>query len=68
MFGRTRGEMLGIDIMHDADALVNSHGARAIDEAAKRARAFEDKGQKAQAERWRRIEAALRDMQDSRQG
>jgi hypothetical protein len=54
--------------MHDAEALVNSHGTRAIEEAAKRARAFEDKGQKAQAERWRRIEAALKAMQDLRQG
>jgi hypothetical protein len=58
--------MLGIDIMHDAETLVSSHGTKAIEEAVKRARAFEDKGQKAQAERWRRIEAALRDMQDSR--
>jgi hypothetical protein len=60
--------MLGIDIMHDAETLMSSHGANAISEAAQRARTFENKGQKAQAERWRRVEAALRDMQDTRQG
>jgi hypothetical protein len=58
--------MLGIDIMHDAAALVNSHGARALEEAEKRARVAEDRGQKAQAERWRRIESALKDMGCSR--
>jgi hypothetical protein len=60
--------MLGIDIMHAAQTLVSSHGMQAIDEAAKRARAFEAKGQMAQAERWRRVESALREMQSTREG
>jgi hypothetical protein len=66
MFSECGGQMLNIDIMHDAEALVNSHGTRALEEAGKRARLFEDRGQKAQAERWRRIESALRDMGYSR--
>lgn len=57
--------MLGIDIMHDAETLISSHGASAADEAAKRARIFEGKGQIAEAGRRRRVEEALREMMSS---
>jgi hypothetical protein len=60
--------MLGIDIMHAAQSLVSSHGTKAMEEAKKRAQAFEQQGQKVQAERWRRIEAAIGEMQDTRKG
>lgn len=43
-----------------ARQLLEAHGARAIAEAAQKASALEQQGEKEQAETWRRIEAALK--------
>ena len=49
--------------VHDyARQLIEAHGSRAIVEAAQKARAFEEQGDKEQAQTWRRIEAALMQM------
>ena len=49
--------------IHDyARRLTESHGDKAIAEAAQRRAAFEKDGDEAQAQIWRRIEAALREM------
>lgn len=45
-----------------ARQLFEAHGAKAIAEAAQRASAFEEKGEKEEAKIWRRIEAALKEM------
>jgi hypothetical protein len=50
------------DIHDYARQLLEAHGAKAVVEAAQKARAFEEQGDSDQAETWRRIEAALKLM------
>ncbi|KAB2941412.1 MAG: hypothetical protein K8F92_20760 [Hyphomicrobium sp.] len=52
-----------IEIQEHARKLRDAHGDQAIAEAAQRAHALEQQGDAEQAETWRRIEAALREMQ-----
>lgn len=52
-----------IEIQEHARKLRAAHGDQAIAEAAQKARALEQQGEAEQAETWRRIEAALREMQ-----
>jgi hypothetical protein len=46
-------------IQEYARQLLEAHGAKAVVEAAQKARTFEQQGDAKQAETWRRIEAAL---------
>ena len=55
--------MQEMDIQDYARQLFEAHGDRAIAEAAQKAGAFEQRGEKEQAETWRRVEAALKLMQ-----
>lgn len=59
--------MLATEIQDHARKLLDAHGDKAIVEAAQKARKFEDQGDKAQAETWRRIEAALMQMRGPRE-
>jgi len=49
-----------IEIHDYARQLLDAHGEMAVVEAAQKARTFEAKGQTAEAETWRAIEAALK--------
>jgi hypothetical protein len=51
--------MQTIDIQDYARQLFDAHGAKAIAEAAQKARAFEERGDQEQATTWRNIEKAL---------
>lgn len=51
------------EIQEYARQLFEAHGRKAVAEAAQKARAFEERGDKEQAQTWRRIEAALKLMQ-----
>ena len=51
--------MQTIDIQDYARQLFDAHGPKAIAEAAQKARAFEEKGEREQAQTWRSIEKAL---------
>ncbi|HEY7551938.1 MAG TPA: hypothetical protein VH913_20740 [Hyphomicrobiaceae bacterium] len=51
-----------------ARRLLEAHGEKATAEAAQKAVAFEKAGDKAQAQTWRQIEAALLVMRGARQG
>lgn len=55
--------MFAIDIEEHARKLREAHGDRATAEAAQKAKAFEAQGDAEQAKIWRRIEAALRELQ-----
>jgi hypothetical protein len=55
--------MHAIEIQDHARKLMEAHGAAAIAEAAQKARSYEEQGNKDEAQTWRRIEAALREMQ-----
>jgi len=55
--------MHAIDIQEHARKLKEAHGDKAIMEAARKARELDKIGDKEQAETWRRIEAALMQMQ-----
>lgn len=55
--------MLAIDIQQHARKLRDAHGERALAEAAQRAQGYEKQGDSGEAHTWRRIEAALRQMQ-----
>jgi hypothetical protein len=63
------GPQLGISIMQatvieeHARKLLAAHGNKAIAEAAQKAKAFEEQHDLEQSKTWRRIEAALREMQ-----
>ena len=49
--------------IHDyARQLLEAHGFKAIAEAARKARVFEEQGDDREAQTWRRIEAALMQM------
>lgn len=55
--------MHAVEIQDHARKLMDTLGPKALAEAAQKARTFEEKGEKDQAKDWRRIEAALRQMQ-----
>jgi hypothetical protein len=55
--------MHAVEIQDHARKLLEAAGPKAIAEAAQKARSLEEQGDKTQAETWRRIEAALREMQ-----
>lgn len=59
--------MQAVDIQEHARKLMAAHGTRAIAEAAQKAAALEQSGEKDKAGEWRRIEAALRQMSGPRQ-
>jgi len=50
-------------IEEHARKLLAAHGNKAIAEAAQKAKAFEEQHDLEQSKTWRRIEAALREMQ-----
>jgi hypothetical protein len=58
--------MQATDIQEHARKLRDARGDLALPQAAQKAREFEQKGDTKQAETWRRIEAALRQMQGPR--
>jgi hypothetical protein len=51
--------MDAVDIQAHARKLLEAYGAKAVVEAAQKARMFEEQGQREEAQTWRRIEAAL---------
>jgi hypothetical protein len=55
--------MLAIDVQEHARKLHDAYGEKATVEAAQKARAAEARGEREEAQTWRRIEAALRQMQ-----
>ena len=55
--------MNAIEVRDYARRMVDAHGTKAIAEAAQKAVAHESSGDTEQAKNWRRIEAALRQMQ-----
>jgi len=55
--------MQAIDVHEHARKLRDARGDLALPEAAQKARGFEERGDTKQAETWRRIETALRQMQ-----
>lgn len=55
--------MLAMEIQDQARRLRDAHGEKAIAEAAQKATTLERQGAADQALTWRRIEAALREMQ-----
>ena len=59
--------MKATEIEEYARQLWETSGAKAVAEAARKARTFEEKGDKEQAETWRRIEAALMQMKGPRE-
>jgi hypothetical protein len=58
--------MQAVEIQDHARKLMDSMGGKAIAEAAHKARSFEEQGMKDDAKDWRRIEAALKQMQGPR--
>ncbi len=58
--------MHAVQIQDHARKLMEAHGPKAIAEAAQRARSLEEQGENEQAETWRRIEAALKEMRGPR--
>ncbi len=55
------------DVSAVARHLFETHGPKAIAEAAQKAVSFEAAGDKEQAKHWRRVEAALREMRGARE-
>jgi hypothetical protein len=55
------------DIHRFARELKEAHGDKALLEAAQKATEFEKQGDDGQAKTWRRVEAALKEMQGPRQ-
>jgi hypothetical protein len=53
-------------IQEHARKLLAAHGNKAIAEAAQKAKALEEHNELEEAKTWRRIEAALREMQGPR--
>lgn len=58
--------MMATQIQEMARRLYEARGPRAAPEAAQKAAALEKSGSKQEAETWRRIESALRQMQGPR--
>lgn len=50
------------DISALAHHLLETHGAKAIAEAAQKAASFKDAGDEEQSKTWRRVEAVLREI------
>jgi hypothetical protein len=63
----TEADMQAVEIQDHARKMMEAHGARAIAEAAQKAKSYEAQGEKEQAKDWRRIEAALRQLQGPRE-
>jgi hypothetical protein len=63
---KRRSQMRAVEIQDHARKLMDAHGMKALAEAAQKARAFEQQGDAEQADTWRKIEAALREMQGPR--
>lgn len=59
--------MHATQVQEQARKLMEAHGAKAIAEAAQKARDCEESNDKEQAKTWRQIEAALRQMQGPRE-
>jgi len=55
-------KMNEINIHDYARQLLDAHGAQAVVEAARKARDCEQQGENEQAETWRRVQAALKEM------
>jgi len=55
--------MQAMEIQEHARKLRDAHGDKAVVEAAQKAKSFEQQGDTEQAQTWRRIEAALLQMQ-----
>jgi hypothetical protein len=55
--------MLAIEIQEHARKLHDARGDKAVVEAAQKAKALEQQGRADAAQDWRRIEAALRELQ-----
>ena len=58
--------MQAVEIQDHARKLMDAHGQKAVAEAAQKAKSFEDQGRKDDAQDWRRIETALKQMQGPR--
>jgi hypothetical protein len=58
--------MQAIGIEEHARKLLAAHGNKAIAEAAQKAKTLEEHNELEEAKTWRRIEAALREMQSPR--
>ncbi|HYD15474.1 MAG TPA: hypothetical protein VEA77_03650 [Hyphomicrobium sp.] len=58
--------MLAIEIEEHARKLMEVQGPKAIAEAAQKARTFEEQGSSEQAVTWRKIEAAMLQLQGPR--
>lgn len=56
--------MNGVEIQAHAQKLLSAHGPKALAEAAQKVREYEAAGDKTQAEDWKRIQSALRNMKD----
>lgn len=54
--------MRGVDLQDYARQMLEAHGDKAVAEAAQKARALEEQGKADEAETWRSIEAALKEM------
>lgn len=54
--------MNAMEVQTHAHKLYAAHGPRALAEAAERARQYEKTGDKQQAQDWKQIEAALRNL------
>jgi len=54
--------MQAAQVQDYARQLFEAHGVKAIAEAAQKARACEEQGDREQAQTWRRVEAALMQM------
>ena len=58
----TQTDLTEVEIFDYARRLFDAHGPRAIAEAAQKASACEQQGDDEQAQTWRHIEAALKEM------
>jgi hypothetical protein len=54
--------MQGLEIQDYARQLLDAHGDKAVAEAAQKASALEQQGDREQAAAWRQIEAAIKQM------
>jgi hypothetical protein len=61
-------KMSTADISAVAHRLFETHGAKAIAEAAQKAASFEKAGDEAQAKFWRRVEAVVLEIRGPREG
>lgn len=54
--------MLATEIQQQARMLLEAHGDKAVVEAAQKAKSLEDSGATEEAQVWRKVEAAIRQM------